>query len=213
MTYCQRTWRTSNYPAGIFRHWFACPGAGASPIVSTEANSFYALAEAGVFPAENNCFRHSIIFSGFHALVGLEQLSIWCVFTLSMWKYNGVFYPDSSGNYQVYPVGYGIKAFDLGGHGIMLPIEMTNSSVVNLTAYAVEDATNLYVTIINREHGAAARSATVTILPHNYQSANVALAMFLTAPNNDPSTTSGITLERCFHYQCRLVWCRGSGRF
>jgi hypothetical protein len=110
-----------------------------------------------------------------------------------MWKYNGVFYPDSIGNYQVYPVGYGMKAFDLGCHGNMVPVGMTNVNGLNLTAYAVTDTTNLFVTIINREHGTGARVAAVILMPHNYQSANVA-AMFLTAPNNDPSATNGIAV-------------------
>ncbi len=181
---------TSNYPAEY-------SGTG-SPVLAlglpyrfTEANSFYTGGGGGV-SGGNNCFATALFSLDFMHWWAWNNCQSVCFHT-SMWKYNGVFYPDSSGNYQVYPVGYGIKAFDLGGHGIMLPIEMTNTSMVNLTAYAVEDATNLYVTIINREHGVAARSATVTILPHNYQSANVA-AMFLTAPNNDPSTTSGITL-------------------
>jgi hypothetical protein len=108
-----------------------------------------------------------------------------------MWKYNGVFYPDSKGNYQVYPIGYGIKAFDLGGHGNVLPVGIVNTNALNLTAYAVADPTNLYVTIINRENGTNARDAAVTIQTSGYVPQN-ALAMFLTA--NVPSATNGITL-------------------
>ena len=49
----------------------------------------------------------------------------------------------SSQGYNVHPVGYGIKAFDLGGHGSVLPLTISNSDSLDLTAYAVrgEDKT------------------------------------------------------------------------
>lgn len=180
----------SNYPAEYL-------GTG-SPVLSvgfpyrfTEANSFYTGGGAGVLGG-NNCFATALFSLDFMHWWAWYKCQAVCFHT-SMWKLNGVFYPDAGGNYQVYPVGYGIKAFDLGGHGTMLPIEMTNAAGLNLTAYAVADPTNLYVTIINREHGAGGRSAAVFISPLNFQTASVA-AMFLTSSNNDPSATNGITL-------------------
>jgi len=183
-------WDSSTYPA----EYAACGSPALAlgfPYRFTEANSFYTGGSAGVFGG-NNCFATALFSLDFMHWWTLYDCQMACFHT-SMWKYNGVFYPDSKGNYQLYPVGYGIKAFDLGGHGNVLPIGIVNTDGLNLTAYAVADPTNLYVTIINRENGTTARGAAVTIdasglIPQN------ALAMYLTAPNNDPSATNGITL-------------------
>jgi Glycosyl hydrolase family 79 C-terminal beta domain len=184
-------WVTANYPAEY--------AASGGPVLSlglpyrfTEANSFYTGGTAGV-PGGNNCFAT--------ALFALDYMHWWAAnkclgvnFHTSMWKYNGTFYPDANGNYQVYPVGYGIKAFDLGEHGNVEPLAgMVNTNGLNLTAYAVADATNLYVTIINKEHGAGGRNATVTIRLSGFLPGNVA-AMYLTAPGGNAAATNGITL-------------------
>ena len=54
-------------------------------------------------------------------------------------------------------------AFNLGGHGYVQPMTITNSKQVNLTAYAVRSNMNVYVTMINKEHGTGAPEAKVTI--------------------------------------------------
>ncbi|MGH7978069.1 MAG: LamG-like jellyroll fold domain-containing protein, partial [Limisphaerales bacterium] len=64
---------------------------------------------------------------------------------------------------------------------------------LNLTAYAVSDPTNLYVTIVNKEYGANARDASVTILPSGFGSGNVS-AMFLVATNGNVFATNDATL-------------------
>jgi hypothetical protein len=109
------------------------------------------------------------------------------------WLKTDTVYLDSSGNYQINPKGYGIKAFDLGGHGYVEPMTMTNDDELNLTAYAIGTTTNLHVTIINKEHGSGARDAAVTILCDAFTIGNVA-AIFLTAPNGDIGATSGVKL-------------------
>jgi hypothetical protein len=68
-----------------------------------------------------------------------------------------------------------------------------NARELNLTAYAIGSATNLCVTIINKEHGAGVRDAAVTIVAKGF-SAESATAMFLTAPNGDVGATNGVTL-------------------
>lgn len=183
-------WDSATYPA----EYAAC----GSPVLSlglpyrfTEANSFYTGGGAGV-SGGNNCFATALFSLDFMHWWTLYDCQMACFHT-SMWKYNGVFYPDSKGNYQVYPVGYGIKAFDLGGHGSVLPVGIVNANGLNLTAYAVTDRTNLYVTIINRENGTSARDAAVTVQLDGFTPQNAA-AIYLTAPNNDPSATNGITL-------------------
>jgi hypothetical protein len=157
----------------------------------TEANSYYTGGSAGV-SGGNNCFAT--------ALFALDYLHWWTLhncqgvcFHTSMWKYNGTLYQDASGNYQVYPVGYGIKAFDLGDHGWLEPVAISNPNAVNLTAYAVGGPTNIYITIINKEHGTNGRSAAVNVALSGLANGN-AEVMFLAAPNGDPSATNGITL-------------------
>ena len=104
--------------------------------------------------------------------------------------YNGGFYTDTNGNYGVFPICYGIAAFNVGGHGITDSVAIKNPLHLNLTAYAVTDADNLFVTIINKEHGKNARDAVVKINARG-QSADV---MYLKAPGNDVTTMSGVTL-------------------
>ncbi|HEY1789360.1 MAG TPA: glycosyl hydrolase family 79 C-terminal domain-containing protein [Verrucomicrobiae bacterium] len=184
------TWDSATYPA----EYAAC----GTPVLSlglpyrfTEANSFYTGGSAGVFGG-NDCFATALFSLDFMHWWALHDCQMACFHT-SMWKYNGVFYPDSKGNYQVYPVGYGMKAFDLGGHGNVLPLGIVNTNGLNLTGYAVADPTNLYVTIINRENGTNARNAVATIQTSGFNPQN-AVEIYLTAPNNDPSATNGITL-------------------
>jgi hypothetical protein len=65
------------------------------------------------------------------------------------------------------PVGYALKAFDVGSHGQIVPLTFaSNTEALNLTAYGVLAADkSVYVTIINKEHGAGARDAAVTLVP------------------------------------------------
>jgi hypothetical protein len=101
--------------------------------------------------------------------------------------------PDSNGHLVGRPKAYAIKAFELGSHGQVQPLTMTNLAAVNLTAYTVGGTNALYVTVINKDHGPGARDADVTIRPSGWSSGSVS-AMFLTAPNGDVTGTSGITL-------------------
>jgi hypothetical protein len=98
-------------------------------------------------------------------------------------------------DYSTTPKGYGMKAFDLGGHGYVEPTTIANPNGINLTAYAVGDAQNLYVTIINKTHSSTSDSidAAVTIRPNGFKSASCA-SMLLT--NGDPGNalSSNITL-------------------
>lgn len=109
-------------------------------------------------------------------------------------KYNGTIYCDTNGNYQVWPIAYGIKAFDVGSHGRVTPVTIANSDHLNLTAYAVTGTDgDLYVTIVNKEHGTGVRSAGVTINADGFTSAKSAV-MFLTAPDGGVEATHGMTL-------------------
>jgi hypothetical protein len=97
--------------------------------------------------------------------------------------------PAGCENYRTSPKGYGMKAFDLGGHGYVEPVTISNPMGINLTSYAVGDAQNLYVTVINRTHRTTNDStdAAVTIQPEGFASASCA-SMILT--DGDPGNAS-----------------------
>ena len=159
------------------------------PFRVSEMNSYtadYPGVEGG-----NNCFAT--------ALFAVDCLHWWAAagapgvnIHTFLGKYNGTFYVDGNGNYQLYPIGYGIKAFDIGGHGNIQPVSITNNNTLNVTAYAVGDATNTYVTIVNKEHNSGARDASVTIFPGGFVNGPVDV-MYLTAASG-ATATNGFTL-------------------
>lgn len=83
--------------------------------------------------------------------------------------------PSGCRDYHINPKGYGIKAFDLGGHGYVEPLTLVNPDKIDLTAYAVGTTRNLYVTIINKTHNSAGNTtkAAVTIRTGNIHAASV----------------------------------------
>jgi hypothetical protein len=103
--------------------------------------------------------------------------------------YNITICKDSAGNYQSRPQGYGMKAFDIGGHGKVVPVTISRTG---MTAYGVMDSSNLYLTIINKEHGEYGRDAQVTV--KGIEIKDSVGIMYLKAPTNDVSATAGITL-------------------
>jgi hypothetical protein len=133
------------------------------------------------------------------ALWALDFLHWWAAhgssginFHNQAWIPTDTIFPDSQGNYEVHPKAYALKAFDVGGHGNVDPLGIVNADGVNLTAYAVGDETNLYVTIVNREYGTGARDASVTIAFAGFGAGNVA-AIYLT-DTNGVNATNGVTL-------------------
>lgn len=74
--------------------------------------------------------------------------------------------PTGCRDYVVTPKAYGMKAFDLGSHGYVEPIKISNPQNINLTAYAVGDAQNLYVTIINRTHNSTHDATDAAVVVH-----------------------------------------------
>jgi hypothetical protein len=171
----------------LYGHNLVCVMAEGLPYRLTESNDYlYGVTNA------SNAFAS--------ALWALDYMHWWashnCAgvnFHNKQWLKTDTVYLDASGNYQINPKGYGIKAFDLGSHGCVEPVKMINANGLNLTAYAVGTATNLYVTIINKEHGPAARDANVIIKPNDFNSASVSV-MFLSAPENNVGATNGMTL-------------------
>jgi hypothetical protein len=100
---------------------------------------------------------------------------------------------NSADGFAVRPLGYAIKAFDLGCHGQLVPVHFaSNPDQINLTAYGVvSNNGTLYLTLINKETDST-RDANVTLaLGSPYTHGQV---MFLTAPHGDITTTAGVTL-------------------
>jgi hypothetical protein len=115
------------------------------------------------------------------------------------WILNTTIYPVTASDdgvtsgYRLHPIGFGMKAFDLGGHGIVVPVTMVNPDALNLTSYAVRDGNNFFVTLINKKDpDEEAHDANVIISAAGIRTG--AAAIFLTAPNQDLAAKEGITL-------------------
>jgi hypothetical protein len=109
------------------------------------------------------------------------------------WLKTDTVFLAAPGIYRINPKAYGVRAFGLGSLGRVEPVKISNDQKLNLTAYAVTDTTNIFVTIINKEQGAEGRSAVTTIAPEGYSTGKVA-TMFLAAANGNVGATNGITL-------------------
>ena len=103
------------------------------------------------------------------------------------------FYSTPNG-FDVRPLGYGIKAFELGSHGAMVPVTLSNPDKLNVNAYAVlGNDKMLYLTIINMEHGTKARDGQISISSSGEKFSRGEVVS-LTIPNHDVAATSGETL-------------------
>ncbi len=98
--------------------------------------------------------------------------------------------------YFAHPLAYAIKIFNLGSRGQIVGTTVTpddDAKDLNFVAYAVLGTDkNLYVTLINKEHNAAAHDADVTLQIGSAYTRGQTIA--LTAPNNDVASKDGITL-------------------
>lgn len=186
------SWDTSDYPSHLSQTE-AVASADGFPFRSTEFNSY--VADYPGIAGGNNVFAS--------ALYACDAAHWWAAnhcngvnFHTFLGKYNATIYYDTNGNYQIYPIGYGIKAFDLGSHGTVIPVTITNTNSLNLTAYGVGSSNDLFVTVVNKEYGAGANSAAVTISPQGISAGSVR-GMFLMATNG-VSATNGVTLGGAF---------------
>lgn len=95
--------------------------------------------------------------------------------------------------FEIRPLAYAFKAFDLGAHGHIVPVALENAKSLNVTAFAASaDEKHASITIINKEHGEGAREASVTVaIPKGLGKAEM---LSLQAPQADVAATSGITL-------------------
>lgn len=139
------------------------------------------------------------------ALWALDYMHWWAAsgaagvnFHNKQWIFTDTIVPDPNpcattcGNYQTSPKGYGIKAFDLGGHGYAEPVAISNPDNINVTAYAVGDARRLYVTIVNKTHSTTndTANAVVAIQPDGF-AAGSASSILLT--DGEPGNAALLT--------------------
>jgi len=108
------------------------------------------------------------------------------------WLMTDTIYRDSTGSFEINPRAYALKAFDIGGHGRVKKVIIKNPDSINLTAYAVQNEKDLFVTIINKEHDDGSREAKVEIDAVNIS--KKASIIFLTAPDNNVLAKTGITI-------------------
>ncbi len=182
------TWDSSEYPA-----YFDSTGAVALslglPYRLTESNS-YVTGNPGVWGG-NNAFSTALFVLDYmywwaeHGCLGVN-------FHTAQWKYNGTVYRDQDGNYHVYPMAYGMKAFTIGGTGNFDSLNISNPDDLDLTAYTVADSGSIYVTIVNKEHGTGAKDASVAIGSSGLPTK--AAVMRLTSPGNNAGAVTGIRL-------------------
>lgn len=185
-----RNWVTNRYP-DFYKRTLAPAAADGLPDRMTEANDYL----HGVTNASNAFASALWALDYMHWLAAHGGAGVnFHNNQHKEWLKTDTFYLDkSSGEYRINPKAYGIRAFDLGSNGRVKPVAIGNADGLNLTAYAVGNASNLLVTLINKEHGAGARNAEVTIKPRGWpiKSAEV---MLLEAPNGNVGATNGVTL-------------------
>ena len=95
-------------------------------------------------------------------------------------------------NYRVTPKAYGMKAFALGSQGYAEPVAVSNPNKINLTAYAVGTAQDLYVTIINKTHSTThdVTDAAVVIDARDFNSAE---ADYMVLTDGEPGAADRMT--------------------
>ena len=124
----------------------------------------------------------------------------------NQWLKTCTIYLGPGGEVLANPKANAIKAFDLVSGGRTEPVAIVNPNGVNLTAYAIKGDSYLYVTIINKEHGARGCGVHATIgakgfttskgftKSKGFTTSGKASVMYLIAPGNDAGATGGITL-------------------
>lgn len=94
--------------------------------------------------------------------------------------------------YDVYPLSYGMKLFDLGAQGKTLPTAVDAETNPHIAAYATTpDGKTVLVTLINKSFGPDAKTQTIKIRPDRPLAEADLQTIALTARNNDVSGSVG----------------------
>jgi hypothetical protein len=95
------------------------------------------------------------------------------------------FVTDGHG-YEARPLAYGLKLFELGGCGKILPVNISSAPEQNLTAYAALTGDQMIcLTLINQSHGPGATNTEVQIKLDTPVAKSGAKIIFLTARHDD----------------------------
>lgn len=95
--------------------------------------------------------------------------------------------------FAIRPLAYGLAAFAATSQGSLIAATVASDAKLNLAAYAtLSPDRQVYVTLINKEHGAAAHDASITL--RSTKPYALAETMALTDPSGDVAATSGVTL-------------------
>lgn len=150
---------------------------GAKNVSNTFASSLWALNYLYWWAAHHS--QGVNFHTGDYVAAGADQTICWY----------GMFHTLTDGGYELRPIAYAMKAFDLTSHGVLLPINGLPANT-RLNVYAVADHVSheLYLTMVN---GGDTR-VTLALNPQTkYPRAEY---MLLAPPNGDLGATSGITL-------------------
>ena len=105
----------------------------------------------------------------------------------------------TTGNWTAMPYAYGLKAFNMGGHGF--PVTNTaaffsNPSNINVTAYGVlsPDGHHLYVTVINKAFDAVGASAASVMIPApgNFSPTNAQCLLLSSTPAGQDGNATNV---------------------
>jgi hypothetical protein len=95
---------------------------------------------------------------------------------------------------KVLPLGYGIKLFNLGSHGCLVPVKVaSNPDNLNLAAYGtLASNQTLFITVLNKEFGPTGRAAKLVI--NSGLPGAPGKIIFMSAPDGDITAVEGITI-------------------
>lgn len=163
------------------------------------------------------------------ALWALDYMHWWAAHSCSGVNFHNKF-PNATcliyytnGNFEATAKGLGILAFNTGAAGLSVETStITNQNNINVTAYSTGDASDIYVTIINKTHGPGVNGGTnanVTIFPTGFTARTGAYYMMMspgpTGIASDPTGTFGggsITNNAAWHGTWTSIGATGSGQ-
>jgi len=95
---------------------------------------------------------------------------------------------------DVLPLGYGMKLFNLGSHGRLVPVKVaSNPDHLNLAVYGtIDSGGTLFITVVNKEYGATGHAAKLAINSCLPGARGKIISM--SAQNGDLATIGGITI-------------------
>ena len=177
-------WPKERYDV-LFQHVLAPVEAEGLTYRMTEANDY-----TGGVDGASNAFASALWaldYLHWHAAHGAAGVN----FHNKSWIFTDTVFRSPDGSFHFNPKAYAFEAFDVGSGGKVLPVSLSADDNVNVTAYAVRAPHAIYVTVINKEHGAQARSATVTVQAQGIH--GEVQMMRLEAPHSDVRAREGIT--------------------